>query len=500
MKDFRKTSCITFIVLGSVVLGLGVYFGWWKLSELTSIILTVLVGGISASFIFLFKDSNRSAQSKVVSSNTSPKSAFGFMRLKNKHQIDEEPVFEAEILNKKLAYVRGKDSVSFRSRFRGNLADGYLVNKVSAQIPDSVHDVSAYLFHPKTPHIEPSRRYVVLYHMETVDLWKEIVGTKVIGKLNGNVDTDWLSSDWNIPDNVRLGNYVLQMSVINNEYTESKKVIEDTFEVIDSDSSACDEWKTDYRKHSLEIGKTISDTWLNARRLATCEYKNGRLELNPALEPAGENVGLAREHLVNGYPESWKLYEKAKAESSDICNKILEITNSFEENVSNVVDSKNQEYNLQRKSIGYSAKKCDDLHYYIDRHIFQAIFEEIQDQLDGKPRRAIMERQLIVYNLDGIKCPAYSLLWRAFGLGSGTHYEMSQLETKVENIINDPNIISLIERYNEQINNLWKSQLKKSYHAAIDGIWTDILDNGEMLLAAGSCKNIKECKPRPPGC
>ncbi|MGC1135175.1 MAG: hypothetical protein WA941_20270 [Nitrososphaeraceae archaeon] len=141
-------------------------------------------------------------------------------------------------MNKKHVYVRGVDSVSFRSRFKGNLTGGYFMNKISAQIPTGVHDISAYLFHPQTPNIESSRRYVVLYHPETAEIWNEIIGKKIIGKLNGDVDTGWLYLDWKIPEKVRVGTYVIKMMVMNKftDYSESYMPVEDTFSIIDSTS------------------------------------------------------------------------------------------------------------------------------------------------------------------------------------------------------------------------------------------------------------------------
>jgi hypothetical protein len=155
---------------------------------------------------------------------------------KTKIQFTTKPsVFNAEIVNKKQAYLRGVDSVSFRSRFIGNLTNGYFMTKISAQSPTGVHDVSAYLFYYHTPDIGSNRRYIVLYHPKTANIWHETIGKKVVGKLNGEVDTEWLYLDWKIPDDVRLGRYVIEMTVVNNP--DGYMPIKDTFNVIDPDDS-----------------------------------------------------------------------------------------------------------------------------------------------------------------------------------------------------------------------------------------------------------------------
>jgi hypothetical protein len=83
----------------------------------------------------------------------------------------------------------------------------------------------------------------------------------------------------------------------------------------ESKKEILEEWKKDYRQHSLEVGEVICKKWLSSCRLSSCIYNHGRLEEEPATEPAGENVGLARLHLIDGYPSTWKLCRKAVAES-----------------------------------------------------------------------------------------------------------------------------------------------------------------------------------------
>jgi hypothetical protein len=143
--------------------------------------------------------------------------------------------FEAEIIDKRPAYVRGRDSVLFRSRFTGRLTNGYFEYKISAKIPAGVHTYTAYRFRPGTPHVESSYRYVVLNHPKTMTAWSD----GIRGKLIGDVDTGWLSMSWKIPDDVRLGAYVIEMSVVDNyhSYTPSYQTIARTFNIIDPDSS-----------------------------------------------------------------------------------------------------------------------------------------------------------------------------------------------------------------------------------------------------------------------
>lgn len=259
---------------------------------------------------------------------------------------------------------------------------------------------------------------------------------------------------------------------------------------------AYEEWQKDYRQHSLDIGRSIHRIWMNPCRLATCQYYGGRFEFHPPMEPAGENSGLARLHLINGYPVEWDLYQKARAESTDICTKISKIVESFEKQIITAVDAKSPVYDLQRRDSGYSPKKCDDLHYYIDNHVFDAVFELVQDGLDGKELRT-MTIEPMNYTIGGVLYPCSSLRLLN-GLGAGNHQEIIELKKRIENLIANPTIRSLVEQYNELIKQLHNSQLKKLYYDGISDIWTGIHDDGNMLKAEDVCKNINECRPRPP--
>ena len=98
---------------------------------------------------------------------------------------NKPPVFDAEIVNRKQAYIRGTDSVSFRSRFRGNLTNGFLFYKIYAAVPPGM-DTSGYLFRPETPNVDGSWRHVIYPHPDTADVWSD----RVVGKLNRDAIPD----------------------------------------------------------------------------------------------------------------------------------------------------------------------------------------------------------------------------------------------------------------------------------------------------------------------
>jgi len=181
---------------------------------------------------------------------------------------------------------------------------------------------------------------------------------------------------------------------------------------------------------------------------------------------------------------------------SRICNAIKKIICSFEDKIIVTIEAAAPEYNLVRRGIGYSARRCEDLHFYADRHICEAVFDLVQDKLDGKSLRSL-EIVHGIYTIDKIPCP-YASLQLLNGLGTGSDDEINELKKRINTLINNTEITSLIGQYNQQIKNLHSSELKKSYRKEIENIWSSIRDDGGLLKADGVCQNtIKECRPRP---
>jgi hypothetical protein len=121
-----------------------------------------------------------------------------------------EAQFEAEIVDKKQAYVRGKDNVLFASKFRGTLTGGCFANRIIIpEIPSEVRHMDNYLFPRNTTNLSHDRRSVLSECTETIHHWSD----KTKGQLNGDIDTTWISWNWQIPEFAPLGDYKVEMNV-----------------------------------------------------------------------------------------------------------------------------------------------------------------------------------------------------------------------------------------------------------------------------------------------
>ena len=71
-------------------------------------------------------------------------------------------------------------------------------------------------------------------------------------------------------------------------------------------------WLDRYRLHSDSIGKIMYESWGKPSIFACCKYKSGRLVKRSPEEPPTKDVGLARRHLMKGYPQTWQFYERER--------------------------------------------------------------------------------------------------------------------------------------------------------------------------------------------
>lgn len=148
----------------------------------------------------------------------------------------QEPYFRAEIVGKKQAYRRG-EHVIFRSRFTGWLFHGFFANTIV--VPEIIEEQGITLhrlFSNTTTNISDDGRYAKSWPKETLSTWSDQ------GTLHGEINTNWISWEWEIPTDCELGKYKVKMSVWN--IIENRKepfiTYQDDFDVIEPKEHAGD--------------------------------------------------------------------------------------------------------------------------------------------------------------------------------------------------------------------------------------------------------------------
>ena len=100
----------------------------------------------------------------------------------------------------------------------------------------------------------------------------------------------------------------------------------------------------DYHNHSKEIVKIIRDGFgRTSGILGDCKYHHGLVIIQLPKEPEIADVGLARNHLRDGYPDIWKLKTEAELASNAILKEIETVKTNFE---SKIIDEIEKEIDL----------------------------------------------------------------------------------------------------------------------------------------------------------
>jgi hypothetical protein len=199
---------ILYIISISTVVFFLIIVGVVKLDVVSTIIVTALITSVVPVWLFILNSNNNK--------NIKPiKISFP------KYQIKQE--FEAEIVDKQKFYIRGKSSITFRSRYEGEIKNGYFANEIT---------VSKYPFPLLTLDISNNGYSVKTYCKQTIEN-----SSSKKGNLKGNKKTDWYTWVWNIPNNAPLDIYTVKMMVFDENKIDPIDSVIDSFEVVDPDAT-----------------------------------------------------------------------------------------------------------------------------------------------------------------------------------------------------------------------------------------------------------------------
>lgn len=176
---------------------------------------------------------------------------------------------------------------------------------------------------------------------------------------------------------------------------------------------------------------------------ASAEYIHGILQYNESKEPNIPDFGLARGHLINGYPQRWKLYQTVRAESVSICKEIKATIESYEKIILDEIDKEIQtpsgKSRLERKNAkevftedGSYPTKFDFNSLYLYDRILAQIFNEVNNKsINKKETQDIRITQFA--GIKDLKIGYRNSQYTTIGLGDGEM--MEELKKRVERLV-----------------------------------------------------------------
>jgi hypothetical protein len=146
---------------------------WLKIDDLKTYVI-----GAALTIISVFL-SNKSLKDK--DEETSIKKIFP--------RYFRKPIFKAEIVNPK-TYIRGRDSITFRSRYTGKIKNGYFMNEIFVPLREPKYQ-HLYTFTNLTPNICNNGLSAKSYCVSTISNTAD-----KSGNLNNWIKTNWICWEW----------------------------------------------------------------------------------------------------------------------------------------------------------------------------------------------------------------------------------------------------------------------------------------------------------------
>jgi hypothetical protein len=263
-------------------------------------------------------------------------------------------------------------------------------------------------------------------------------------------------------------------------------------------------WKTEYGKHSKDIGNLIYEGWKKGSTLyASVEYIDGELQYHEPKDPDIPKFGSAQLHLIKGYPTRWQLYKTVRAESVDICNKIKAIIDCYENivlsQIDNDIHTPSGNYKLQRKAHeevfnahGYYPTKLDTNGLYLYPRVLAELFVETNNRNNNKNERQLSLSSFAnVWDLRFVEPESYTTI------GLGNKEMMEELKGRVERLSEDPAIRQLVKDYHSKKAELQTRENADQLEDEIRHMWTKINSHNAFLKGEGCCENLAECRRNP---
>ena len=144
----------------------------------------------------------------------------------------------------------------------------------------------------------------------------------------------------------------------------------------------------DHHNHSKDIITIINKGFgRESGILGDCKYHNGLIIVQKPKEPEIADIGLARKHLQDGYPDIWKLKREAESKSDMILTDIEKIKTDFESKIIDEIERETDKTHTKLIRKDYQSSLSDIFHSCYYNELISEIFYEIDMRESGKKPR-----------------------------------------------------------------------------------------------------------------
>jgi len=249
----------------------------------------------------------------------------------------------------------------------------------------------------------------------------------------------------------------------------------------------------EYHEHSKSTVEIIKNGYgRKSNSLGNCQYVSGKIIINEPRESEIADIGTARIHLHDGYPELWKLKDEAGSECKYKIDEIKNLMTEIDSIISSELERKIEATStkLVRKQALFSSEREYPVSCYYD-DISSEIVNEIKMRLDGKIE-ARLELDFKFEPTGSAATGDLTMRTLSFGKNGKTlckvrEAEYDEIRSRIEKLRVNSHIKDRVSKVLEFKNDLETNEKRIKFFKRIDDLWNNIYLESQSLNRKAKC-------------
>lgn len=249
----------------------------------------------------------------------------------------------------------------------------------------------------------------------------------------------------------------------------------------------------DWHEHSKDTVQIIKDGYgRTSKILGNCKYASGSIVIDEPQESRIADIGSARTHLRNGYPDIWKLKDEAESECKQKIGEIMSVWNKIKSIISSELERNIETTNthlVPRPSLFQNEREYPVSCYYEDA--IPEIVNEIKMRLDSKIA-ASLELKFTFESAGSVESGDLTLRTLSFGeygnkLCKIKETEYNEIKSRIERLLENLYLKDRVSKIIRLKDDLTMNEKRNEFFNKIDRLYDDIYYESKSLDIRGKC-------------
>lgn len=249
----------------------------------------------------------------------------------------------------------------------------------------------------------------------------------------------------------------------------------------------------EYHEHSKCTVEIIKNGYgRKSNSLGICQYASGKIIVNEPRESKIADIGSARIHLHDGYPQLWKLKDEAESECKQKIDEIKNLVIEIDSIISSELERKIEATDTQliRKPALFTSQREYPVSCYYD-DIYSEIIDEIKTRLDGK-LEAHLELDFKFEPTGSAAAGDLTMCTLSFGkngkmLCKVREVEYDEIRSRIEKLVVNLHLKDRVSKVLKFKNDLETNEKRTEFFKRIDDLWNNIYLESQSLNRKAKC-------------